>query len=290
MSIVEKALGKAQGKTSGETADQLLDQSSRGGDVHRLPPREEPKLHARIHVDRNNLIALRMTPPAEHQLRLTNELRRVKRPLLEPLLAKPADGAEAVRREIIVTSSVPNEGKTFITLNLALSIASEKDCKVLLVDGDLAKPHLTALFGQTDQPGLTDLLADEASDPFDFVLDTDVEGLWFLPAGKMSPNAPELVASRRMRQFCKIIAARDPRRIVLFDSPPVLASNEAQALSSHIQNILVVVRADFTPPDTLSDTLRVLGEKRISCILNRAPQSTTSPFYGTYGVYGSNSS
>jgi protein-tyrosine kinase len=289
MSIVEKALGKAQGKTAGETADQLLDQNLRG-DVHRLPTREEPRPHSSITVNREDLIAQRMTPRPEHQLRLTNELRRVKRPLLEPLLSPPADGAEAVRREIIVTSSVPNEGKTFITLNLALSIASEKDCKVLLVDGDLAKPHLTALFGQTDQPGLTDLLADETRDPFDCISDTNIDGLWFMSAGKVNPNAPELVASRRMRQICKIIAARDPKRIVLFDSPPVLASNEAQALSSHIQNILVVVRADFTAPDTLSDTLRVLGEKRINCILNRAPKSTTSPFYGTYGVYGSNSS
>ena len=289
MSIVEKALGKAQGKTSGETADQLLDQSLRG-DVHRLPTRDEPKPHSRLTVDREALNAQGMTPRPEHQLRLTNELRRVKRPLLEPLLAPPVDGAEAIRREIVVTSSVPNEGKTFITLNLALSIATEKDCKVLLVDGDLAKPHLTALLGQTDQPGLTDLLADEALDPFECISDTNIDGLWFMPAGKMSPNAPELVASRRMRQICKIIATRDPRRIVLFDSPPVLASNEAQALASHIQNILVVVRADFTAPDTLSDTLRVIGDKRISCILNRAPQSTTSPYYGTYGVYGSNSS
>jgi protein-tyrosine kinase len=288
MSIVEKALGKVQGKSISD--DSLLEQNSRGGDVHRLAPREEHKPHLKIEVDREKLRGLQMIPPADQALRLTNELRRIKRPLLEPLLAAAqTETGEAISRELVVMSSVPNEGKTFLTLNLALSIASEKDCKVLLVDGDLAKPHLTSLLGQTNCPGLTDILADDTRDPFEHILDTTIEGLWFLPAGKPNPNAPELVASRRMRQVCKIIAARDPRRIVLFDSPPVLASNEAQALCSHIQNILLIVRADYTSPETLADTLRVLGEKRISCVLNRTPQSATSPFYGTYGVYGNNS-
>src|SRR6185312_9046577 len=112
---------------------------------------------AQIEVDLERLRSIEAIPPAHASGRVTDEFRRIKWPLLRPLLAVEPDGTPASGREIMVTSSVPEEGKTFVTLNLALSIAHEKDCAVLLVDADVAKPKMTRIFEAQDRRGLTDL-------------------------------------------------------------------------------------------------------------------------------------
>jgi Mrp family chromosome partitioning ATPase len=98
-----------------------------------------------------------------------------------------------------------------------------------------------------------------------------------------------LLASHRLKEIMQQIAARDPRRVVLFDSPPLLATNEAQALGQHIRNVLMVVRAESTAPTLVAEALAGLGEgKQVSCILNRAPRNLSNSYYGSYYNYGQN--
>ena len=88
------------------------------------------------------------------------------------------------------------EGKTFSSINLALSMAREKDHSVLLVDADVAKPQTSEIFGATDEPGLLDLLEDSKMKPKSAILQTDVPGLTILPAGRSRESATELLAER----------------------------------------------------------------------------------------------
>ena len=234
-----------------------------------------------LQVNREQLETQSMIVPAVSSRQSQDEFRRIKRKLLEML---PRNGKGW--RELLVTSSVPAEGKTFFSFHLALSFAQERDHGVLLIDGDLARPRMTSVFGLMDAPGLTDLLMDDSMDPFDVVLETSIKGLWFLPAGHASAQAPELIASARMTQLRERFAQADPARIVLYDSPPVLASNEAQALAQLIDKILMVVRAESTPPGTVREALSVIGEDRgVVCVLNGVRNAPGQDYYG-YG-YGS---
>jgi len=120
--------------------------------------------------------------------------------------------------------------KTFTSINLALSIARERDVSVLIMDADVAKPHISRIFGIDQEPGLLDALADDDLDIESLVLPTDVPGLSMLPAGHHHEAATELLASARMSQLIARLTVRDPRRIVLLDSPPLLLSSESRAL------------------------------------------------------------
>lgn len=299
MSIVERAINKRRAQVGANPTSQPLRKPSEPAPLAGEPNSFEsvepstidfavpgrPK--AQIQVDLERLRSIEAIPPTHAEGRVTDEFRRIKWPLLRPLLAVEPDGTASSGREIMVTSSVPEEGKTFVTLNLALSIAHEKDCAVLLVDADVAKPKMTRIFEAQDRHGLTDLLVDESLDLYDVILETSIDGLWFLPAGYSNPLAPELLASHRLREIAEQIAARDPRRVILFDSPPLLATNEAQALGQHIRNVLMVVRAESTAPALVADAVATLGEgKQVNCVLNRAPRNLSNSYYGSYYSYG----
>jgi protein-tyrosine kinase len=203
------------------------------------------------------------------------------------LLAK-ARGPEAVPdgRLLMVTSSMPDEGKTFTAINLALGIAMEKDCTVLLVDADVAKAHVTQLLGLAHQPGLTDLLAGKELDPSQALIATNIEGLTVLPAGHLDAGAPELFASRRMSDLISRLAMDDPDRIVLFDSSPLLATNESQLLGRLVGQVLMVVRADHTPQPAVQEAIGMLdASKSISLVLNQVKGDFAAEYYGGYGHY-----
>lgn len=276
MSIVEKAI-----KKMGERSASSLPMREPAPAAR---PRTSAPVSARVPAKRVAVAELlRQSPgytaPELERRKHADEIRRVKRALLERL--PPAGADEA--RELLITSSVPAEGKTFTALSIALSVAQERDCGVLLIDGDLARPTLSALLGLQDAPGLTDLLLDRATDPYDLIVETDIPGLWVLPCGSRSPQSPELIASSRMREVLSQIHAADSSRVVIFDSPPLLASNEGQALSQLVQNILLVVRAQATNPSVVSEALGAIPEgKSVSLVLNRMTKPHGHAFYGEY--------
>jgi len=185
-----------------------------------------------------------------------------------------------------MASALPSEGKTFTAINLALSMALEKDISVLLIDADVAKPHISCTFGVENEPGLMDLLRDEATTVESVILPTDVPNLCILPAGRRSDTATELLASHRMEAIVSYIAASDPMRIALIDSPPLLLTSESRALAQSVGQVVVVVRAGFTPQRAVLDAISYIGEdKSIGLILNQSTHAAAAGYY--YYGYGS---
>lgn len=237
-----------------------------------------------IHVDRDALRHAEMLPPASQERQLAGEYRQIKRPLIANALGRGVAKVPAGHR-IMIASAMPGDGKTFTSINLALSFALEKDLSVVLVDADVAKAHLSRTFGVHNEPGLMDLLRDETPDVDSAILPTDVPGLSILPAGKATETANELLASARMEQIADQITARYPNRIVLFDSPPLLITTEAMTLSAVVGQIVMVVRAGVTPQSAVLDAIELLGEgKSIGLVLNQTDEQVRPGYY--YQYYG----
>ena len=189
----------------------------------------------------------------------------------------------------MVSSALPGEGKTFITLNLALSMARERDISVLLVDADLPKAHISRTLHVQDEPGLLDCLADATRDVESLVLGTDVPGLQILPAGHPHESAAEMISSARMRHVITSLVSRNPYRLVLFDSPPLLVSSEARALIQVPGLIMLVARAGHTPRQALLDALAKVDKNKLhGVVLNecRTPGGGDSYGYYDYSGYG----
>jgi exopolysaccharide/PEP-CTERM locus tyrosine autokinase len=238
------------------------------------------------HVDRAALAAAGHIVPEAPATGLAEEFRLVKRQLLAGL-ARRVSLPEEKRRSVLVCSAQPQEGKTFCAINLALSLASEQGVEVLLVDADVAKPDLLSTLGIENGPGLVDALTDPAVDPEEFVIRTDIEGLSVLPSGRKVNNVPELLASERTRQLLARLVAADPRRIILFDSPPALMASPVTILAGQVGQILLVVRADRTTEADLRETTELLsGCDHVGLLLNGAGIAVSGRNYGGYDGYG----
>ena len=171
----------------------------------------------------------------------------------------------------MVTSALAGEGKTFTSLNLAISIAQEQDLTVLLVDGDVAKPYISEVFGVSEMSGLLDLLQGDSRGPESLVVQTDMKGLSILPAGAPRSDANELLSGSRMENIVQQLVSRFPQRIVIFDTPPLLQTSESKVLASMAGQIVLVVKAESTSQGAVAEALQVLGgEKTVNLILNQS--------------------
>jgi Mrp family chromosome partitioning ATPase len=242
--------------------------------------------HAQVALDSEALAAAGYVIGDTPSVGLAEEMRLIKRRLLTAIDAQVASGDEQARI-VLVASGRPAEGKTFTALNLALSIASEPERSVLLVDGDSAKPELmTRLQLDDERPGFLDSLADVQLDPETLVLDTDVERLSLLPAGRKVRNIPELLASARTEEVLARLRETDPRRIIILDSPPALAASSAAVLAGLAGQALVVVKADETSESDLKETLDLLSVcDRLSLVLNSTAFQVGSRRFGKYEEY-----
>ena len=156
-----------------------------------------PNTNKVIVVNKGALRAVGLLPPEHQERQIADQYRQIKRPLIAAALHK---GSDALRNAqfIMVSSALPGDGKTFTSINLSISISREKDLHVLLIDADVAKPHISQLLGVAQQPGLLDALHDPSIDIESLILPTDIPGLSVLPAGRRSETATELLASQRM--------------------------------------------------------------------------------------------
>lgn len=218
--------------------------------------------------------------------RLADELRRVKQPLVRNVMGKSVDAPVNAAR-IMVTSAVPGEGKTFTAMNLALSLAREPDFEVLLVDGDIPKAHITRVLGLDKHPGLMDALADEGCHPDEIIVQTDVPNLLVVPVGERHRLTAELFGSLRMDYVLEELGGRNRRRLLVFDSSPLLATSEAQVLASHMGQVVMVVAAGRTGQHLVNSALERLDDSQyIGLILNmsRLPASENhyDNYYGQY--------
>ena len=223
-----------------------------------------------------------ITPDAERN-KIAESFRRIKRHILVNM-AKPKNDGPA--NLVMVTSSVPGEGKTFCSINLAISIALEMDYSVLLVDADVAKPTIPELFGLQAKKGLMDLLRDRRIDVGDVLYKVNIGKLTLLPGGTVAKHATELLASGAMRDLLQEMAHRYSDRIIVFDSPPLLAASEAAVLASQMGQIVMVVEAGKTTQALLKEALgRVDSSKVAGLLLNKLQGPALGYHYQSYG-YG----
>ncbi len=257
--------------------------------------RTEPSLSDDSAVDQNvlkidfgRLQAAGFITPTVPDSKLLSEFRVIKRPLIRNALEK---SSASVRNSnlIMVTSSLPGEGKSFVSLNLALSIAMEIDSTVLLVDADVVSPTLPKLFGIKPAKGLMDVLTEPGLTYDEVLIRTNINRLALLQAGTPHRAASELLASDAMARLVDEIASRYSDRIVIFDSPPLLATTESRVLASHMGQLVVVVEADKTTQATLEAALSTVENCPIvMTMLNKVAQSEVGSYYGSYGYGGHN--
>lgn len=214
------------------------------------------------------------------------QYREIKRPLIEKALSGKAGDASREPQLIMVTSALPGDGKTFTSINLALSMARERDVSVLLVDADVQKSDISEVFGLKPERGLLDALVDETIDIESLTRRTNLPGLCLLPSGTAVESATELFSSKRMQHIASSLIARHPRRIVLLDCPPLLITSEARALIKIAGQVVLVIRADKTPRHAVQDALKLFDEHQaVGLVLNQTPAGLTKGYYG-YGYYG----
>jgi Mrp family chromosome partitioning ATPase len=238
-------------------------------------------------IDRKHLRDQGLIVPDASVTGLLEEFRIVKRHVLlqaAELRGKPETADRAQR--VLICSPLPGEGKTYCAVNLALSIASEKESDVLLVDADFAKPSVLSRLGLPGGPGLMDALADPSIDVEDLVIGTDVPGLWVLPAGNASNSDSEYLNSSRTAAVLDRLTDGAPNRIIIFDSPPALAASPAAELAKFAGQALLIVRADSTGEGALKDAISLLSAcSNIQLLLNAASFSPSGRRFGTYYGY-----
>jgi receptor protein-tyrosine kinase len=199
---------------------------------------------------------------------LALEFRHVKRPLLRNALRRDEEGGRSAL--IMVTSALASEGKTFCSVNLAMSMAMEVDSSVLLIDADVIRPAVLDRLGLPPAPGLMDLLTDDRLDVADVMLRTNVPKLSILPAGTPNAMATELLASAAMDRLLLDVATRYPDRVIILDAPPLLLSAEARVLASRVGQVVVVVDASRTPVSKVNEAFAAVeGNPQVFAILNR---------------------
>ena len=309
MSIIEKALNKIGDKPQAHTkpsqpapivaealAESLVEQAVTKIEIKTEAPRQaarsqsvaapsadaaEALISRQINIDFALLRARGLLTSDDERSSLAEEYRMIKRPLLAN-----AFGSNPVKNGnlIMVTSSLPGEGKTFTAINLAISIAMELDRTVLLVDADVAKPRMPEYLGFSAEHGLLDILRQGTRDLSNVILRTNIDKLSILPAGRTYARATELLASEAMDRLIAELANRYPDRLVLFDSPPLLATSEASVLASHMGQIVMVTEAGKTPKNALREALaRLEGAcDVVGMVLNKSASHNA----GGYGYYG----
>jgi exopolysaccharide/PEP-CTERM locus tyrosine autokinase len=216
----------------------------------------------------------------------SDEYRRIKRPLLSNAFGKTASMV-GQGNLILVTSSIPGEGKTTTSANLALSMAQEKDHTVLLVDCDVNMQGISQMFGVADKPGLVDVLESDSLGVGDVLLRTDIPQLCILSAGKKDEYVTELLASQRMSDVVAEISSRYEDRVIIFDGPPLLPTPQTQVLAGLVGQIVFVIEASKTPQRLVEEALEMIPEDQATGLVMNKSEGMSGRGSYNYGYYGS---
>ena len=240
-----------------------------------------------VEIDLEDLACHAIVTPNTSNTMLMEQFRMVKQPLLMRVASRGKDALQNSNL-IMIASAVPSEGKTSVSISLAMSIAMEHDKTVLLVDADVMKDDVSRRLGITVEKGLSDYLALPDSQLSEYLVKTNVPTLTVLPAGRRHPNITEFLGSDGMGRLIRELSTRYEDRIVIFDSPPILSSAGAAILAPHMGQILVVVAATSTSQAQVAEALRILGPtENVGLILNKIRHSSVSGYgYGYSYGYG----
>jgi len=176
---------------------------------------------------------------------------------------------------LIVTSAAPDEDKSTVLANIAVTMA-QGERRTILVDADLRRPRLHEMFGSTNDQGLTNMIVEETALDDPPLATTEVENLWLLPSGPLPPNPADILGSRKMEQVIEALKAHAD--IVLFDAPPVVAVTDAAVLGTKVDGVLLVVCAGRTRREhaqRAKELLERVHVRIVGAVLNDAPRGVT---------------
>lgn len=234
----------------------------------------EKPLYKKSHVD-STLVTLLKPQSFESE-----QFKMLRTNLLFPVSGKPP-------RTILISSAVPGEGKSFVSANLAISIAQNIKEHVLLMDCDIRKPCLHQRFGFDDVPGLSEYLS-QGKPLSSLILRTHLNKLSLLPGGTPPHNPSELLSSESMADLVSEVKERYTDRYIIIDSPPPKFTSETSALARHVDGIVIVVNAGKTPRGLVDEMVTSIGkEKILGVVMNRFDYRASRYYgYGKYGTYG----
>ena len=237
-------------------------------------------------IDWKRLADLGFTDPGSSNTESIEEYRNIKRPLVNNAFGKGSDGI-ARANLILVTSSLPGEGKTFTAINLALSIANEREKNVLLIDADVARPSISKILGISDSPGLIEYLEGSDVNFSDILIKTSIPSLAVIPAGKQHRYSTELLSSNKMAIFVEELSNRYPDRIVIFDSPPLLAATQGEVLAKLVGQVILVIEAEQTLQNVVMESVEKLATcDVVLALFNKTKRNIDINYYGYGYGYG----
>lgn len=308
MSTIEKALDKlSAGNAAVPAAEPLLEKAMAASELTPASPVVadeqmatavapatvsviEPEVtdaHPRnyVEIDLQSLSNRNFVSIATERRLIYEEYRVIKRKLINNAFG----GLSSTLKHpnlILVSSSRPGEGKTFTSVNLALSIALEQDKTVLLVDADVLRPNVSRTLQISTPLGLTDYLSSNDVDVADIIYSTNVERLKLITAGKPHHLSTELLASDKMVELVNEFASRYPDRIVIFDAPPLLGVNETCVMAAMCGQAVVVLEENKTKLNELDKALSLLPkELAVGFVINKAYYSRDKGYGYGYGYY-----
>jgi capsular exopolysaccharide synthesis family protein len=185
-------------------------------------------------------------------------------------------------KKVLVTSSLPKEGKSFVAANLAQALVWQQGRRVLLVDGDLRAARLHLALGSSLAPGLSEYLLGEA-DEFGIMQRGAMENLFFIPAGRSTSNPAELVANGRL----KILLSRAESLFdwIIVDSPPAVPVSDAGLMANHCDGVLMVVRSNATPSDIARKARGEFDDKLLLGVVLNGIKGGSSEYSRYYSAY-----
>lgn len=289
ISKLEKEVGNKAAKASGRSKSRIKSEKEQNPvavpEFDRKPDNgavlnahlTDPTSTNYIDIDLDRLNQLGIVTPIQGKTQIAEQFRIIKRPLLTKAFAKKNNNL------IMISSALQGEGKSFCAVNLAMSIASEMDHRVLLIDTDVARPSIPNLLGFKTQAGLMDILLGETNDVSDVLIKTNVEKLSLITVGTAHSHATELLASQTMALLLEELAQRYNDRIVIFDAPPILLTSEARVLAERMGQIVLVVEAERTTQQAVNHVISQFNSRaNISLIYNKVRTFASGEYYGYY--------
>ncbi len=238
------------------------------------------KTSREVSIDLDRLASQGYLTPMLSDRVLAEQIRIIKQAVLKNV---EDAGARGLRRNLVlVTSATAGEGKTFFSMNVAMSLAMEVDFHALLVDADVLRPSVLDRYGIESGPGLLDLATRPELDISDVLLRTNVPKLSLLPAGKQTHKSAELLSSAYIDRLLTELSERYADRLVIFDAPPILVSSGTRHLATRVGQVIMVVQADSADSRAVSQAFDAVDScPLVSTVLNRS----SLPDPGAYGYY-----
>lgn len=279
MSTIEKALAKKQ------SSHKVDIQDSTENTIINDNVTQQSTTNNAITINKDDLIERGFLIDTGKRNQIKEEFRHIKRKILNNAFGKAAKTLNHCNL-VMFSSARPNEGKTFVSINMALSIALEQDKSVLLIDADVLKPSVNKELGFENTIGLVDYLLNDELNVSNIIYDTNVDNLKIIPAGTPHHLSNELLASDKMESFAKELASRYSDRIVIFDCPPLLGVTETLILTNFMGQAIVVVEESNTPiADVIRATEDLNEDLALGLVLNKASRSHKDLYGYGYG-YG----